>query len=647
MLEEGTRSSTSPQSAENALSGLEGETCDGSRPSLDSPPTARHPGNSACLLEIKGNSWNLVDIGSDDPHLLPTAYSQSLHPEAELETKTICIQSVERRIQWEHEWQLWHEFMHKYSTFEDWLRRAESQAASTKSSLISYSLAKEELKKFEVLQVEVRNRLCDLELIDRQYWHVLHTPGLWGWDQLHGRIQTSNQRWEALNKYISCICRRLQHFVSLREDFERERGDINIWLAEMNLRLTEVEHFSGCNSADKVKQLQAFQQTVEQNAERLNGWLECGEGLIMRSEPFDAVEIEEEMQDLLQYCVRVFEGVGRLHTRLLSMRLVFEDDCFSEGLSGCTTLSDVWDDEGICDRNGSSEDRSCAGGGGSYLDSLALEWDPSVDVGGSSSHDDADSSYFSSTQGWHLREESLIRGWHLQEDSLLKEECHSLNSVRPLLDEKSLNLKNLKKEECCNSENHTQQTSGDFLPSKTTTASCFESFDPERISAWLGQAEPTVKCTQAPLDGFAPDLKSNHQCLPVQPSHNVAIKNCSQHSGQQEVNFFRTSSTATSSQRRRQPSLQCPLKQVQGHQSSADVSITIETSSEEVLPQRTRPTIALLLRVAFLVHFLLVILLAVISQFPASARDFTCHQANNFARSFHLMLHYVNGPPPT
>lgn len=67
---------------------------------------------------------------------------------------------------------------------------------------------------------------------------------------------------------------------------------------------------------------QGFQEAVAESAGRLNALLQQGEELIQRSEPADAQVIESQLQELLLYCARVFQGLGRLHTRLLSMRLV-------------------------------------------------------------------------------------------------------------------------------------------------------------------------------------------------------------------------------------------------------------------------------------------------------------------------------------
>lgn len=50
----------------------------------------------------------------------------------------------------EETWRLWQKFLDDYSRFEDWLTSAERTAASPNSSEVLYTVAKEELKRFEV-----------------------------------------------------------------------------------------------------------------------------------------------------------------------------------------------------------------------------------------------------------------------------------------------------------------------------------------------------------------------------------------------------------------------------------------------------------------------------------------------------------------
>lgn len=46
-----------------------------------------------------------------------------------------------------------------------------------------------------------------------------------------------------------------QHFINQREEFETARDGILVWLTEMDLQLTNIEHFSECDIQAKIKQL--------------------------------------------------------------------------------------------------------------------------------------------------------------------------------------------------------------------------------------------------------------------------------------------------------------------------------------------------------------------------------------------------------
>jgi len=50
----------------------------------------------------------------------------------------------------EETWTLWCKFLNDYSRFEDWLKTAERAAANPNSADVLFTVAKEELKKFEV-----------------------------------------------------------------------------------------------------------------------------------------------------------------------------------------------------------------------------------------------------------------------------------------------------------------------------------------------------------------------------------------------------------------------------------------------------------------------------------------------------------------
>lgn len=143
----------------------------------------------------------------------------------------------------------------------------------------------------------------------------------------------------------------VQHLTSQREDFEGSREGILAWLTELDLQLTDVEHFSDGDAEDKMRQLkvargrrpppglspppppppklsasvlvaQEFQHEITLNADKMDALIVFGENLIQKSAPPDAVLIEDELQELHSYCQEVFGRAARFHRRLLHRRLV-------------------------------------------------------------------------------------------------------------------------------------------------------------------------------------------------------------------------------------------------------------------------------------------------------------------------------------
>ncbi|NWS81361.1 SYNE2 protein, partial [Toxostoma redivivum] len=94
----------------------------------------------------------------------------------------------------------------------------------------------------------------------------------------------------------------------------------------MDLQLTNVEHFSKSNFDDKMRQLNGFQQEITLNTNKIDQLIVFGEQLIQKSEPLDAILIEDELEELHRYCQEVFGRVARFHQRLTSRDPGLDDE---------------------------------------------------------------------------------------------------------------------------------------------------------------------------------------------------------------------------------------------------------------------------------------------------------------------------------
>uniref|UniRef100_A0A3B3ZCJ9 KASH domain-containing protein n=1 Tax=Periophthalmus magnuspinnatus TaxID=409849 RepID=A0A3B3ZCJ9_9GOBI len=238
--------------------------------------------------------------------------------------RSICALSMERRLRIEETWKLWQKFLEDYSRYDEWLTTSEKTAALPNSSNVLYTVAKEELKKFEAFQRQVHESLTQLELINKQYRRLARENRTDSCCRLKEMANDANQRWDNLQKRVASILRRLKHFINQREEFETARDGILVWLTEMDLQLTNIEHFSECDIQAKIKQLRSFQQEISLTTAKIEQIFHQGEGLIEKSEPLDAAVIEEELEELQRYCQEVFGRVERYYKKLI--RLPVNDD---------------------------------------------------------------------------------------------------------------------------------------------------------------------------------------------------------------------------------------------------------------------------------------------------------------------------------
>ncbi|XP_038623483.1 nesprin-4 [Tachyglossus aculeatus] len=291
----------------------------------------------------------------------------------------VCSASVEKRIRMEQVRALWGSLLDSLSRFQDWLEGAEAATPLPSSAHVLYAEARAQLKRCEGLQRQVGARLAELEALNGRYRRLVLGRGAGERARAQGRLrallQDSNRRWHLLHQRAAAGHKRLKHLVSRRELFDGEEEGARMGLAELALRLSEVEHFSGGSARQKVARLQAFRSDVQRVAQRVDSVLAAGEGLMQRSAPRDAVALEEALRALSGQCHAVFGRLARLQGRLVSHSLVFEDSWLPE-----------WDSEG----------EECGAGRGPPEE---LEWDPAGDVGGSTSPDDEDSSFHSGKSG--------------------------------------------------------------------------------------------------------------------------------------------------------------------------------------------------------------------------------------------------------
>uniref|UniRef100_A0AAV2JHK4 RH2 domain-containing protein n=1 Tax=Knipowitschia caucasica TaxID=637954 RepID=A0AAV2JHK4_KNICA len=383
--------------------------------------------NQVLQRTIEGHSDLVSSVLSLCEGLLHDADACCSDSESDLFTQTmkildqrwrnICAMSVERRLRIEETWSLWSKFLEDFSGLDQWLTASELTAKNPESENVLYTSAKQELRRFQVLQRQVHERLTHLELLNKLYQRLSVDQRTDAAHSLRTMVEEMNQRWDQLQTRVHAVIRRLKHFTSQREELEEAREAILVWLTHMDLTLTDVEHFSEGDWGEKRRQLQVFQQQIVTHTEQIDALIVFGEVLIQKSCPQDAALMEEELQELHSYCQEVFRRVARFHLRLSTQQPptltqpptrtqppLFHTRLSDSDLDSASDLghSLSWS-ETKRRRRRRSRRRSRKVEGPALLappperggrdtpvsvESIPLEWDHTVDVGGSSSQEE-------------------------------------------------------------------------------------------------------------------------------------------------------------------------------------------------------------------------------------------------------------------
>ncbi|GLD49701.1 nesprin-2-like protein [Lates japonicus] len=520
--------------------------------------------------------------------------------------RTICAMALDRRLRIEETWRLWCKFLDDYSRFEDWLKMAERTAANPNSADVLYTVAKEELKKFEGFQRQVHERLTQLELVNNQYRRLARENRTDRASQLKAMVHEGNRRWDTLHRRVAAILRRLKYFTSQREEFEGTRESMLVWLTELDLQLTNVEHFSESDVHHKIQQLNSFQKEITLNTERIDGLIVFGEGLIQKSSPQDAALIEDELEELHTYCQEVFSRLVRFHQRLSQPPIIIEEPELSSTTfsleSSLELIGRPWlgRSQGSLpatpthllpsplERSGRETPVS--------VDSLPLEWDHTGDVGGSSSHEDDEEEEEHEEEGAYFSALSEVELTKSQQDFVEAPEALRASSLAP---------------------------SRSMVVHESPGWGSATDLDTQPLQGHT-EAAPTLTSTP---------LKQGYLRLMSQCSGSIEdIKRVSLILDDDEQPKELGLTGLTSSD-----------KQSGGRHSKKGSSTQRER--REASPPRS--FFYRVLRAAFPLHLLLLLLLLLPCLIPMSESDPSCTVTNNFARSFYPMLRYTNGPPPT
>merc|ERR1719427_2195990 len=114
------------------------------------------------------------------------------------------------------------------------------------------------------------------------------------------------------------IIRRLKHAIGRRENFKQKREALGVWLTELDLQLTNLQHFSSnkMKDSEKIQKLKNFKDRLLEKVEQIRELDRTAGALVQCSEARDAQMIEDEMRDFHEYCCDVTSRLSKYNEKL-------------------------------------------------------------------------------------------------------------------------------------------------------------------------------------------------------------------------------------------------------------------------------------------------------------------------------------------
>ncbi|XP_074656556.1 nesprin-1-like isoform X2 [Tubulanus polymorphus] len=252
---------------------------------------------------------NLCEVLLHDNDACPTVVETAALTQAmkslDKRWHNICDQATKRRLKIEDTWKLWQELFATIKTFEEWLKEVEKISKTPKSTQVDLAVIKDEVRHYEIFQRDLYDKLSQLELLNKQYRHLARESCIDTSSDIKTSVYNMNKRWDALSKFSTAAVHRMRHLLKTREYFDEVSQGLQVWLTEMDIQLTNIEHFSEGTHEAKLQQLQELEVDFNSQSSKISFVDECAVYLMQRCEPSDAVEVDDLLEEFHK-CVGSF-----------------------------------------------------------------------------------------------------------------------------------------------------------------------------------------------------------------------------------------------------------------------------------------------------------------------------------------------------
>ncbi|CAF1181682.1 unnamed protein product [Rotaria sp. Silwood1] len=182
---------------------------------------------------------------------------------------------------------------------------------------------KNEYKTLENFKRTLDNDEKDIQQITDNYSEIIRNhPTADSTGEIRSKIKEINTRWEILIGTVHETMKNLKYMLSVHGDFQLTQDSLALWLTDLDLLLTNLEHLSEAPSNEKIRQLDDMDREIQEKQTKIEYARTCANYLL--SKTIDARGLTINMNELTKFCQQLRDLTKRI--KKLKQKLINSSD---------------------------------------------------------------------------------------------------------------------------------------------------------------------------------------------------------------------------------------------------------------------------------------------------------------------------------
>ncbi|UJR37453.1 hypothetical protein I4U23_030156 [Adineta vaga] len=171
---------------------------------------------------------------------------------------------------------------------------------------------KNEYKTLENFKRTLEDDEKDIQQLKTNYSDIIREhPTADTSEEFRIKLKELETRWELLNNCVQETIKNLKYMLTVHGDFQLTQDTLTLWLTDLDVVLTNLEHLSEASSNEKIRQLDDMEKEIREKQTKIEHVRTCANYLL--SKTVDAKGLTVNMNELTKFCQQLNDLIKRIN----------------------------------------------------------------------------------------------------------------------------------------------------------------------------------------------------------------------------------------------------------------------------------------------------------------------------------------------